>query len=161
MTTSAFFLVLALLSNRADRLETLDFNVRIRQATGVQDLAGSAIGEVRYEVTVTNKTDETWTIRKVSLQSAPNVHFVLPLTAQTFDRPLVPGEKTTLDVWASPRIHRTTTPDGRRHRSAGVRIVIDAVGADGLMRTETFNTTVFPWTKTGGVPYFPRRDRNR
>lgn len=158
MTTGAFFLVLSLLSGRSDYLETLDFDVLLRQATAVQDLGGSAIGEVRFEVTVTNKTDETWTIRKVSMQSAPSVHFVLPLTAQMFDRPLAPGEKTTLDVWGSPRIHRTTTPEGR-HRGASVRIVIDAVGADGLTRTETFDTTVSPWTKTGGVPYFPRRDR--
>ncbi|HJQ38015.1 MAG TPA: hypothetical protein VKB93_12825 [Thermoanaerobaculia bacterium] len=117
---------------------TDDFGVTIVQANAASVMRGQSSAEVRFDITIANRTQEPYTIKRIVLQSMSVGGFVVPLRTRTFDKTIAAGAKGQLPFWATAQVSDTGTP---RH-PVTLRASVDAVSASGEERSETFTAQI-------------------
>lgn len=117
---------------------TDDFAVTIVQANAAPVMRGQSNAEVRFDITIANRTQEPYTIKRIALQSMSGGGFVIPVRARTFDKTIAAGAKAQLPFWATAQVSDTGTP----RQPVTLRASVDAVSASGEERSETFTAQV-------------------
>lgn len=123
---------------------TEDFDVAIEQAntpmampTSDRDRTPVAPLDIKYAVSITNRTKETMTVRHITM-STPNGPFQLQQIMRNYKEAISPGATKTVDFWARAEVRDAnlgaSTP-------ALVRTIIQFEGPQGK-RTESFMRNV-------------------
>jgi hypothetical protein len=90
---------------------TDDFHVSIQQTNNPLTELGHELVEVRYNITVKNRTAEPWTIERIALQSVgASGIFVVPASVQEFNRVITPGAEEQFDFRVTADVHTNATP---------------------------------------------------
>jgi hypothetical protein len=119
---------------------TSDFDVTIDQVsapmampTSAHDRTPVAPLDIKYAITITNRTKEPVTVRHITL-STPNGPFEIETRMRNFNEEIAPGGAKQVDFWARADVRDANlgaaTP-------ALVRAIIEFEGAQGK-RTESF-----------------------
>jgi len=119
---------------------TSDFDVRIDQVsapmampTSAHDRTPVAPLDIKYAITITNRTKEPVTIKHITL-STPNGPFEIETRMRNFNEQIAPGDAKKVDFWARADVRDANlgaaTP-------ALVRAIIEFEGPQGK-RTESF-----------------------
>ena len=113
---------------------TTDFDLTIVQTSAPPVMRGQTDVDVRFEITVANRTQEPYTIKRIGLQSMSSAGFEVPITSREFEQTIPAGTKKRFDYWA-----RALVSDlGTARQPVTIRVTLDAVDASGSERKETF-----------------------
>jgi hypothetical protein len=91
-------------SGRTRNASTEDFDVAIEQANAPMTMPAHGSADLRFVITVKNRTAAPWTIERVALQSMGNGTFSIPVRTREFDRVLAPGAEEQLEFWATAEL---------------------------------------------------------
>ena len=140
------FLVLALacssnlnvggVTGDASHQSTEDFDVTIVQANTPQVFRGQSTADIRFDISVANRTAEAYAVRRITMQTVGGSQYTVPITVRQFERTIAPGTTETFEYWATTNIGDLEGPSPRAPIT--VRTMIEATGPDGSKREETF-----------------------
>ena len=109
--TPAFVLLLSLAcasgsiqSGRTQDASTDDFDVAIEQTNEPLTMRGQGSTDLRFLITVKNRTDAPWTIERIALQSMGNATYSVPVRTRQFDRIVAPGAEEEFEFWATAEL---------------------------------------------------------
>ncbi len=117
---------------------TDDFAVTIVQANAAPVMRGQSSADVRFDITIANRTQEPYTIKRIALQSMSGSGFTIPVRARTFDKTIDAGANAQLRFWATAQVSDAGTP----RQPVTLRASVDAVTASGEERSETFTAQI-------------------
>jgi hypothetical protein len=117
---------------------TDDFAVTIVQANAAPVMRGQSSADVRFDITIANRTQEPYTIKRIALQSMSGPGFVIAVRQRTFDKTIAAGAKAQLPFWATAHVSDT----GTARQPVTLRASVDAVSASGEERSETFTAQI-------------------
>lgn len=119
---------------------TTDFDVTIEQVsapmampTSANDRTPVAPLDIKYAITVTNRTSEPVTLKHISL-STPNGPFELEQRTRAYNDVIAPGVSKKVDFWARAQVRDANLGAGT---PALVRMIIQFEGSQGK-RSESF-----------------------
>jgi len=89
-----------------DSDSTTDFDVSIDQTTTPMAMPAAMPGpiDVKYTITIENHTMSPVQLKQIDLQSVGSDVVQVDLTTRKFDKKLEPGNKVTLEYWATARV---------------------------------------------------------
>ncbi|HEX6160036.1 MAG TPA: hypothetical protein VF111_07705 [Thermoanaerobaculia bacterium] len=135
----------------AESASTTDFALSLKNDTHPVIKPGQAGLDMRVAVTLSNKTETPYTIRRIEMASLGGRGYRLPQSSQAYDVPLAPGETRTLHFQAVAVVN-SDVQGGAAPRL--LRATIDAVAPDGRTRRETFTERVAGRNlQVGTLPY--------
>ena len=91
----------AIQSGRTRDSSTADFDVTIEQANAPMTMPGQGSADVRFLITVKNRTPTPWTIERIALQSMGGGAYALPVRTREFDRVLAPNAEEQFEFWGT------------------------------------------------------------
>lgn len=96
---------LELLSGDEDN-STDDFDVSIYQSESPMAMPSAMPGpiDVKYTITVENRTKEPVQLKRVDLQSVGSEQMRIDVSTRKFDKAVAPGQKVSVDYWATARV---------------------------------------------------------
>jgi hypothetical protein len=89
-----------------DSDSTSDFDVAIEQTTTPMAMPSALPGpvDVKYQITVENRTKEPVKLSQIDLQSIGGEIVQIDLTTRRFNKTIEPGAKASVDYWATARV---------------------------------------------------------
>jgi hypothetical protein len=89
---------------------TDDFDVQIEQTTTPMVMPGTIPGpvDVKYSITVANRTKEPIHLSQVDLRSVGGETPRIDVTTRKFNKTIEPGAKATLEYWATVHVRDAT-----------------------------------------------------
>ena len=131
-------LVAAACSTRPVANETSDFKVEVKKADSVLDRGTPVpVAEMKYRISVTNRTAEPVTLRRVDVDST-SAEIFSHLATRNFDRLIAPGRTEAVDCWVAALVFQA---DARKHPPVSIRMTMFLDTPAGL-RVESFTRTV-------------------
>ncbi|HEY0140129.1 MAG TPA: hypothetical protein VGF48_04480 [Thermoanaerobaculia bacterium] len=118
---------------------TEDFDVAVVQSNTPMVMEGDTSADVRFDITVRNRTSQPYTIRRIALQSLGGSTYRLPISTRSYEMQIAPGTEAKLEYWASTEVSDSTI--GARAPLV-LRTTLSVVGADGTPREEIFTGRV-------------------
>lgn len=118
---------------------TDDFDVAVVQSNTPTVMEGHNTADVRFDITVRNRTAEPYTIRRIALQSLGGSTYRVPVTTRGYEKTLEPGTEAKIEYWASTEVSDSTV--GARAPLV-LRTTLSVIGKDGKPRDETFTGRV-------------------
>lgn len=115
---------------------THDFDVTIVQASTPQVFRGQTTADVRFDISVANRTAESYAVKRITIQTMGGSDYSVPPTTRNYDRVIAPGTTETFEYWATTTLGENVGPTPRAPLT--VRTTIEAANADGAKREETF-----------------------
>ena len=88
-------------TGRTEDSSTDDFDVEIEQANEPLTMRGNTTTDLRFLITVRNRTDAPWTIERIALQSMGGGTYTMPVRTRAFDRVVAPGAAEEFEFWAT------------------------------------------------------------
>jgi len=64
-------------------------------------MRGQGSTDLRFLITVKNRTDAPWTIERIALQSMGGGTYSMPVRTRAFDRVVAPGAAEEFEFWAT------------------------------------------------------------
>ena len=113
---------------------TEDFDVTIAQANTAMVMRNQSRTDIRFNITIANRTGEPYTIRRVTLQSMSGTTLRIPVSSREFDKTIEPGAKVQLPYWATAEVIGLS----EERPPLAMRASIEATDASGAERNETF-----------------------
>ena len=123
-------------TSRASESSTEDFDVKVVQTNTPTVMRNQHDADVQFEITVKNRTQEPYTIKRITLQSMAGTTYSIPVTTREYDKLIAPGAEETFGYWARAEVSEI----GSARRPVTVRTSIEATNADGATRKEIFTT---------------------
>jgi hypothetical protein len=117
---------------------TDDFNVSIVQANAAMVMRNQSTADIRFNITIANRTQEPYTIKRITLQSMSGTDFVIPVRSRGFDKTIAAGAKAELPFWATAQVADIGTP----RQPVTLRTIVNAVSEKGGERSETFTARI-------------------
>lgn len=127
------------ITGQTDGQSTEDFDVRVEQANTPMVMEGHDTADVRFDITVRNRTAEPYTIRRIALQSLGGSTYRVPLNTRSYEKTVAPGTEAKIEYWASTAVDDVTL--GAKAPLV-LRTTLNVVGNDGKPREETFTARV-------------------
>jgi len=117
---------------------TEDFDVVVVQANTPTVMRNQRDADVQFEITVKNRTQEPWTVRRITLQSMAGTTYSIPVTSREYDRTIAPGAQEKFGYWARADVEEL----GTARQPVTLRTSIEAISASGATREEVFTSRV-------------------
>lgn len=121
-------------TSRASESSTEDFAVKVEQTNTPTVMRNQHDADVQFEITVKNRTQEPYTIKRITLQSMAGTTYSIPVTSREYDKRIAPGAEEKFGYWARAEVSEI----GTARRPVTVRTSIEATNGDGAMRKEVF-----------------------
>jgi hypothetical protein len=112
---------------------TEDFDVSIVQAETPMMMYGQPDVDIKFDITVLNRTKEPCTVKRIALQSIGGVSFEVPVTTREFKKVIAPGQKAKFGYWA-----RAYVTDATSRQPVTMRALLETVSASGQERSEEY-----------------------
>lgn len=112
---------------------TEDFDVTIVQAETPMMMYGQPDVDIKFDVTVSNRTNEAYLVKRIALQSIGGVSFDVPVTTRAFRKTIPPGQKAKFGYWT-----RANVTDATSRQPVTMRALLEAVSASGRERSEEY-----------------------
>jgi hypothetical protein len=87
---------------------TTDFGVTVVQADAPLTMPGNTSTDLKFVITVKNRTAEPWTIEHIALQSMGGGSYSLPVRTREFNRVLAPGAEEEFEFWGTVDLAQDT-----------------------------------------------------
>lgn len=117
---------------------TEDFDVSIVQANTPVVMREQSTADLRFDITIANRTEEPYAIKRITLQSMSGANFTIAARTRPFDQTIAAGGKAQLTFWATARVWDL----GSAKQPLTLRATLDAVSGSGAERSETFTARV-------------------
>src|SRR5687767_15492997 len=88
---------------------TEDFDVIVVQTNTPTVMRNQRDADVQFEITVKNRTQEPWTVRRITLQSMAGTTYSIPVTSREYDRTIAPGAQEKFGYWARADVEELGT----------------------------------------------------
>lgn len=123
-------------TSRASEGSTEDFDVTVVQTNTPTVMRNQRDADVQFEITVKNRTQEPWTVRRITVQSMGGATYSIPVTSREYDRTIAAGAQEKFGYWARAEV----TEIGTARHPVTLRTSIEAMSANGAVRDEVFTT---------------------
>ena len=136
------------ITGQTEGQSTDDFDVAVVQSNTPMVMEGDDRADVRFDITVRNRTAQPYTLRRVAIQSLGGNAYRVPVTTRNYETEIAPGDEAKIEYWASTDVSDATI--GARAPLV-LRTTLSVVGADGKSREETFTGRVNGLVAVGGT----------
>ena len=125
---------------------TNDFDVVLTQLNNPPTLSRAIPAiDVKFEVAVTNRTNEPVTVDHISLESLNAGEYQVPLRSRPFHKVVAPGAEEKFEFWASARVGAVIV---ETHAPLMLRTTL-TLSTPGGKRNEAFIRNVNDWLAGG------------
>lgn len=83
---------------------TEDFEVVVEQPDAPPVMRGFTSVDVRYVITIVNRTKESVTIQRITIQSLGGGDYQVPLRSRPFNRAIAPATREKFEFWATATV---------------------------------------------------------
>jgi len=87
---------------------TTDFDVSVQQDDAPLTMPGNTSTDLKFLITVKNRTAEPWTIEHIGLQSMGGGAYSLPVRTREFNRVVAPGAEEQFEFWGTVDLTQDT-----------------------------------------------------
>ena len=129
---------------------TEDFDLSVVQARAGAPFRGQTSTDVRFDLALRNRTDETWTVSRIALQGIGSTPYEIPITTREYERSVRPGVEETFEYWATAYVGSDDGTAPSRPPLA-VRVKVEMQSAAGVKREETFTRRLHGTFQVGGT----------
>ena len=106
-----------------DQDTTDDFSFDVVQRVEVQVMDNASPGvDVPFDITIGNRTKETWRVDRISLQTFERGSYEIPLRSRTFQKQIAAGDTEKFEFWANANV---TDPQIGTKKPVTIRTIVD------------------------------------
>ena len=126
-----------LLSTGSNSASTEDFDVNLVQSNTSMMTYSETDTDIKFDITVTNKSKEPYTIRRIALRSIGGESFSIPVTTRAYTKTIAPGQNAMFPYWTKAYVNDQTSK-----QPVTMHTWIEAVSASGNKRSEEFTSQI-------------------